>query len=406
MDVLRRTPSRTSRPGGLRARLLLSFVIPVLFLGAGAGVLMEILCAGRGELANLPIPVARGILAGFILLAILVAAALAIQAGDRFTRPVAWLLRAIDTGQVRLIGQLLPPAADWEMGALCSRVGVLLQQNLSGAKAMEELEALRSEIGSILDAAAGGLEADRWPRERATHALTRRLLGFFQAREERVREAVEGIGRLQGVLEQDWREETLAIEEIVRRAERSFLQQTQVAVELERLERLIGPDPEEPSDWSEMEGLITDLHLGIERWRREIDDLLRMPADQVGVAASEEMPSGPDPADSTSTAARLREWDAWVQESFKLLEASISKGREQEGDPTHRISSGLERVAGVVAGSSQEVSALSREVVQLQRAWNRLGERLRTLMVRVGEAHDGTQVLMVSGEEDAERDTS
>ncbi len=54
----------------------------------------------------------------------------------------------------------------WEMAALCSRVRVLLRQNLSGAKAMEELEALRSEIETLLDSVDGDrIDADKWPRE-------------------------------------------------------------------------------------------------------------------------------------------------------------------------------------------------------------------------------------------------
>jgi hypothetical protein len=74
------------RRGALRGRLLLSFAIPVLLLGAGAAVLLE-LAAGGMDFAGLPVAVARAILAGLILIALLAAAALALQTGDRFARP-------------------------------------------------------------------------------------------------------------------------------------------------------------------------------------------------------------------------------------------------------------------------------------------------------------------------------
>jgi hypothetical protein len=89
----------------------------------------------------------------------------------------------------------------------------------------------------VLRAASDGrLDAGRWPREGSTHELTRRLLAYFEGQCERVRESSEGVDRLQAILEQDWRTQTQAVEELVKRAERAFLQQTQLAVEMERLE--------------------------------------------------------------------------------------------------------------------------------------------------------------------------
>lgn len=377
-------------------------MIPILILSVGAVILIEFLCTRAIGETGLSLLAVRAIMAGLILLAVLVAAALALQAGDRFTRPVVWLLRALDTGQIRLLSQLPPPAADWEMAALCDRVRVLLRQNLSGAKSVRELEAFRAEIESVLDSAeANKLALDQWSQKRSKDSLTRRLLGFFEAREERVREAAEGLARLQSLLEQDWREETLTIEQIVKKAESCFLQQTQLAVELERLERSLNTAPEQSSTWREAEGLLNDLRLGIESWRREIEEALSQSAVCVGQGALTGMAADqPGPSTTAHETDRLRNWNSWVQESLGMLETSLSNARKRVDCSGGRIAGGLEKLSAQVAGTSREVSALSREVARLQGAWARLGERLRTLMVRAGEVHGGPWgVEAIQGEE-------
>ncbi len=390
--------AQAARRGALRGRLLLSFTIPVLLLGAGAIVLLE-LVAGDDGMAGMRLSVARAILAGFLLLALLVASALALQAGDRFTRPVAWLLRAIDAGQTRALSQLPPPAADWEMGMLCNRVRVLLRQNLSGAKAVEELETLREEIGAVLQAAVTVRpEASHWPREKATHELTRQLLAHFEEQRARARQCSEGVDRLQTILEQDWRDETQAVEQLVSRAERAFLQQTQLAIELERVERLLPVTKRELEHWSELEGLLADLRLGIERWRDEVAGHLAAAGyDRPGAGADARVAGA-----RRSLGPRLSDWDAWVGESLKTLDETLNRSRAQREASARRVTGALERVAAVVAGSGQEVGGLSQEIVQLQRAWGRLGERLRSLMVRVDEAHNGNGVPATTREEGRE----
>ena len=395
----RQMPACAPRRGALRGRLLLNFAVPVLLLGAGAIVLLELVAPGAGP-AGLSLVAARAILAGFILLALLVAAALALQTGDRFARPVAWMLRAIDAGQERTLSQPPPPAADWELEVLCNRVRVLLRQNLSGAKAMEELEALREEIGGVLRAASGRrLDAAHWPAEGATQELTRRLLAQFEDQRERVCESSEGIDRLQAILEQDWRAETQAVEELVKRAERAFLQQTQLAVEMERVERLFHLTQRGLEHGSELEVLATDLRLGIERWRAEVAGHL----DAAGYRVIPGLPAQ-DEAERRDVSGRLRDWDAWVAASLQAIDELLGRTRAQRETTARRIATGLERVADVVAGSGQEVGGLSQEVMQLQRAWGRLGERLRSLMVRVDEAHNGDQQAVSAREEGPEGD--
>jgi hypothetical protein len=208
-------------------------------------------------------------------------------------------------------------------------------------------------------------------------------------RRERVREASAGMARLGGLLERDWREETLSVEEIVKRAEGCFIQQTQVAVEIERLERLLATHTELPAGWQEIAGLFEDLRLGIERWQREVSDVLERSAPG-------------DAAEARCDGKRLVEWNAWVAESLGLIEQSIARGGMGDSGAQTRLATGLEKVSGEVAQSSQEISALSREVAQLQQAWTRLGERLRTLMVRAGEMHEDSPGAPVATEGEAE----
>jgi hypothetical protein len=232
---LRRT---VPRRGGLRTRLLLSFLVPLLLLAAG-GFLILGLAPPSGWLMP---GEALVVFAGLVLLMLLLATGLALNLGDRVAGPVAWLLRMMEGGRPRLVRPDPPPASDWEIDALTGRVAVVLRQNLSGARAMEELETLRNEMGAILEAAAGDrFDPDAWPHGPTTHPLTRRLLDYFRQRRESLREAADGLARLQGLLEQDWREQTLAVDEIAKRSERSFLEQTEMALELERIDQLARP---------------------------------------------------------------------------------------------------------------------------------------------------------------------
>ncbi len=390
MAALRPTSSSASRRGGLRARLLLSFMIPVVLLGAGAAVLIEVLGSRSGDLVSLSVPVARAILAGLVLLVAFVAAALALQVGDRFAGPVAWLVRAIDGGQLRLFNQLPPPATDWELGALCDRVHILLRQNIAGAQALEELEVLQEELSGVLDAGdQGSLDPQHWPRKQMTQPLTRRLLDSLRTRRERIQSATEGIARLQGLLEQDWREETLTIEELVRGSERCFIQHTQAAVEMVRLERLASQTPNNGMGL-EVKGLLDDLRMGFQRWQQEVAEM--------GASSG----SGQPPAEPP----RMREWAAWVKESLDLLETSVT-GSAGGADPRHdRLAAGLGKVSGVLTASGREISALSREAAQLERTWGRLGERLQTLMARLGEVEERARVMPVSDAKEAEGDAS
>lgn len=385
MGSWQRSPAKRPKPGGFRVRLLMAFLIPVLLLSCVFVFLTEHLIGGATDVGGLPVTVIRLIVAGAILLALLLAIGLALHMGDRFTRPVAWLLRAIDAGQVRLLSQMPPPAADWELGILCERVRVLLRQNLSGATAMEELESLRSEISAVLDAAEKGeLAFDRWLPGAVTHRLTRRLVAFFRTRGDRVRAADEGVTRLRGLLEQDWRAETLTVEEIAKRAERCYLLQAEIGVELERLERLLNGTAERRQTWDELRSLLEDLRLGIDRWRAEVAASL----------AAEGKP------------ARMETWERWIEESHELLDDQIERVSSGRGATLQQISTGLSRVGTALSGSGEEAGFLSREAVQLKHTWGRLGERLRSLTVRVGELQDGVRGTKTASWEDTELDAS
>ena len=385
MGTWRSKPEKSSRPGGFRARLLVAFMIPVVLLGSLFVLLTEHLLAGASDFAALPTTAVRLIVMGGIFLSLLLSIGLALHTGDRFTRPVGWLLRAINAGQVRMLSQLPPPAADWELGVLCERVRVLIRQNLSGATAMEELESLRSEVTAVLDAVERGeLPPDRWPAEGATHPLTRRLLDFFRTRGERVRASNESVNRLRGLLEQDWREETLAVDEIVRRAERSYLMQTEIGIELERLERMLNGAGQRRLAWDELLSLLEDLRLGIECWRAEVSALLG----------------------SQGRSDRRVGWERWIEESHAMLSDHVSKVVAGRAATVDQVASTLSQLGTALSGSGQEAGAVSREAVQLRHAWGRLGERLRTLTVRVGELQDGVCGTRSSPWEDSKVDAS
>lgn len=102
----------------------------------------------------------------------------------------------------------------------------------------------------------------------------------------------------------------------------------------------------------------------------------------------------------------MREWAAWVKESLELLETSVT-GTAGGADPRRdRLDAGLGKVSGVLTASGREISALSREAAQLQRTWGRLGERLQTLMARLGEIEERARVMPVSDAKEAEGDAS
>lgn len=355
---------------GLRTRLLAAFLLPVLFVGVGGLLLIGL----PGPALRPGSEIHAGLLyLALVILALLVSIGCAIQMGDRIVRPVAWMLRLMEAGQLRLLGRSPAPAADWEIGSLARRVQVLLKQNLTGARAMEELEALRSEVIAVLDAAVvGRLDPERWPREMATHPQTRRLLDFFRVREESLQDAAEGLGRLQALLEEDWRSESTVVEDLAARSERAFLGLTELALELERLERLARPGIISPGGRADDPAVIlAELQTGFRKWQAEVAALL---ADR----EREEPP------------ARLRDWGAWVTESLALL-AQAEAGRRDAGR-AERLSADLEKVSRRAADAGQELGALSREAARLLAAWQPLGERLRSLMVRMEELQGGPAV--------------
>jgi len=370
-------PARPAR-GGLRSRMLLAFLVPVLLLGLGG-----LLLIGLPGDTLAPHSTARAgiVFLGLLAAALLLATGLAVHMGDRVARPVAWLLRLMDAGQIRLLTKGPPPAGDWEVADLSRRVQVLLKQNLSGAEAMEELEALRREIAAVLDAAVvGRLDPLAWPRARATHPQTRRLLDFFRVRAESLRDAAQGLARLEKLLQQDWRRESSAVREIAERSERCFLGQTEMALELERLERLVRPSPAEEQARADAAQALVDLRASFARWREQAEAAIER-ADAARAGAGPAV-AGLPPERRLS---RMREWAVWVEESLAMLAASASEEGAASRATSQRLAGGLERIARSAADAGQELGALSREAARLQRAWEPLGERLRSLLVRVAE---------------------
>ncbi|MFH1144576.1 MAG: hypothetical protein V1774_08550 [Candidatus Eisenbacteria bacterium] len=373
-----------ARRGGLRTRLLILFLIPVMLLGL-SGLLM-LPSSQRGN----PHDAAGGSVGPlfpiFFLAALLLAAGLALHAGDRIARPVAWLLRVLDAGEAAPVERPPRPVADWEMELLSRKVQVLLKQNVSGARAVEELETLRSEISAIIESAGADRPHGRpWSEVRATHVLTRCLLDFFRTHAESLRDANDGLARLQGLLEQDWREETLSIEEIAKRSERCFLEQTELAMELQRLARSARGDEGDRAGQEDAQAVLADLRLGIERWQREVQAVLE--------AAPLVMAGGPamGPAPAPGVSERFADWTRWVDESLELLEKTVDGGGQDDTVSLRSIVPRIKQVAETATRAGQELGRLSREAAQLERTWQRLGERLRSLMTRIGEVHAGPE---------------
>lgn len=388
----------------LRTRLLVFFIAPVLLCGAGMIVLAEIMLEGPG--GPISTTSVRMLYAGILLLGLLLATGLALYVGERVTQPIARLLRAMDAGGFRRVGRHSVVAADWEMGVLAERVEILLQQNRSGAQAVEQLDALREEVAAVLhEATEGSLDPGSWPPDRASHPLTRQLLDFFRGQTEEADGAVASLRKLQGLLEQDWREETRCIEEIVGRTERNFIEQTQVAIELEKIGRLwareatatapqkIEMDPAAESDAvGEIGCALTELRLGFERWS----------AEQARTAAGVAGGCVPRPD-------RMEGWVHWIEESLTFIDQNLEiiSRRPPAGAAVGlqdvRMRARLRELAALATRAGQGVGSLSREVAQLQRTWERLGERLRSLMARAIEARDRAALPALTFDEDDAR---
>jgi hypothetical protein len=374
--------------------LLLAFTIPVAVLGAAG---LWLLWRPQGPLPGPLAAVEPATLFLFLLLAsLLVVTAFALRLGDRIARPVTWLLRLVDAGPSRQLSGAAMPVADWEIDALSRRVQILLKQNRAGVRAVEELETLRREIAGVLDAAhTGRLDTAAGATGATTHPLTRRLLDFFDVHAEGLREASDGLTRLQGLLEQDWREETLSVEEIARRSERCFLEQTELAMELQRLARGARSGQESGEAAEDPLALLADLRLGLERWRREVAGALHGGAHRAG-----------SPAGTAEIGQRMREWGRWIDESLDLLDRSVTGGEGGGAQDLDRWLPRLRKVAETASQAGQEMGYLSREAAQLQRTWQRLGERLRSMMVRVGEVHARPETVRTAPEGRGERDDS
>jgi hypothetical protein len=127
---------------------------------------------------------------------------------------------------------------------------------------------------------------------------------------------------------------------------------------------------------AETRGAVTELRLGFERWS----------AERSGTAP------GGDPG--SGEAARREAWAHWIEESLAFIDRNLvrlsgqasSDGPGPVGDPQRQARVG--ELAELAARAGQGAGTLSQEVAQLQRTWDRLGERLRSLMARAIEARD------------------
>jgi len=378
----RPTRSAGGRSGqGFRTRLLLSFLLPLLLLGT-VGFLLLDSAAGKHPQLDSKQTILLGFGAAFAV-SVLLAVGLAVNIGDRVTRPVLRLLRLMDAGQLRVLmsAPRFPRSDIREIGALTERVRALVQQNLSGAEAMRDLEALSEEVSRILEAAGSGRLADPdYEGPHVTQALTRRLLAYLRERETALAGACEGLERLKNLLLADWRDQRERIEGISQRLQAQFVQANEAAVHASSVIKELGGAREAVARLEEAASVLRDMELSFEHWRKESDAFLE--------DAKRLVEEGEDYRDDAEAVVarleRLKEWGAWVQASLELLETSLRPGDDGLVS-LEKVGTLARQVESSTSETAQVLGTLARDALDLKEGWVRLGDRLEAMMARTEE---------------------
>ncbi|MCA9727014.1 MAG: hypothetical protein KC729_04970 [Candidatus Eisenbacteria bacterium] len=140
--------SRSDAPprGTLRPRLVVWVALPVLILGVSYFLFVEYVLESQGVgVEGVRLALRIGGLA-LVAIALVLAAACGFLLADRVSRPIRALLRLVESGELPAGRSLFLHHRDWEVFQLYRRVTALVQQNQTGAKALEELESQRSSI--------------------------------------------------------------------------------------------------------------------------------------------------------------------------------------------------------------------------------------------------------------------
>lgn len=134
---------------GSRGRLVLLVLLPTAFLGVTYFLFIEYLLQGlTAQYAGIQMT-ARAGGAVLVTLSIIVATAVGYLLLDRILRPLRVLVRLVQGGDVPDSGRMDPETRCREMSELYRVVGTLVRQNQAGAKALEELEGLRTALATF-----------------------------------------------------------------------------------------------------------------------------------------------------------------------------------------------------------------------------------------------------------------
>jgi len=201
------------RSRGLRGWAIALTLFPAALCGLTYLALVEYALAGRSDISDGSLGLLRAGGLGLVALTTILAAACGHVLSERFTRPVRLLLRLAETGELPQGQAAFTHGPQWEVFELYRRVGALVHQNQSGARAIQELERTRIALAALQRVLARpgqhGLIAELPPDDESSlveivqplAANRARLVQFFAELRERVgvaRNQLERLGEAAG----------------------------------------------------------------------------------------------------------------------------------------------------------------------------------------------------------------
>ena len=134
------------RRGSLRRRIVLLVALPTALLGLTYFLFVEYMLENPSGELGLVLRVGGAIL---LLLGLVLGVTSGYLLSERVTRPIRLLIRLADSGETEAGRTTFLHHREWEIFELYRRVHSLAQQNRAGARAVEELESLRSGLASL-----------------------------------------------------------------------------------------------------------------------------------------------------------------------------------------------------------------------------------------------------------------
>ncbi|MFN8547372.1 MAG: hypothetical protein U0527_05220 [Candidatus Eisenbacteria bacterium] len=198
------------RRGSLRRRVVILAALPSCLLGLTYFLFVEYVRASGTMQTTFVLRVGGAVL---VLLALVLGLASGYLLSERVTRPIRLLVRLAESGDIGAGRAAFLHHREWEIWELYRRVHSLVQQNKAGGRALEELESLRSGLGTLRQelnrrGQHGVLPAMLLPADgvwseigQSLEANRRRTLAFVHELGERLRalrEDLESLGQVRG----------------------------------------------------------------------------------------------------------------------------------------------------------------------------------------------------------------